>query len=81
MTERLLAAFSKVYCENQKHKAELKDFENLQPGQKSACKSGAKKVVLVKEIIVSEEMLSTSHRVDRKDRVRLIPGIGKSYRI
>lgn len=44
----LLAAFSQVYSDNQEQRLECRDLKNLQFSQKSACKTGAKEVVVVK---------------------------------
>lgn len=62
-----MAAFSQIYCEKWKQKAEPNDFKSLQFGKKSICKTGTKEVLLVEEILTLKEMLRTLHRDNKKD--------------
>ena len=52
MARILLAAFSYVYCDNQEQKTEQKDLKTLECSHKSLSKTGAKEVVVVKNVIV-----------------------------
>lgn len=63
-------AFSKLYCENQEQKTQLKDFKNLWIGQKSAHKIGDKEGMPAEEIAASQEVLSALHRDARKGALR-----------
>lgn len=63
-----MTALSQVECDNQKQKAEWKNFKNLQVSQNIACKIGAKKDVIVQEISTREE--NALQRENRKCALR-----------